>query len=265
MSRVVINRLIDGIYEAVLNRPEKRNGVDWDMMLAWRDTARKLAADRSVRAVILRGEGASFSTGLDFGSMTRTPGRIARAFLPMGQANLFQHVCRGWRDIPAPVIAVLHGHCFGAALQLALAADFRYATPDCQLSILEAKWGLVPDMSGTLTLRELVGMDQAKLLTLTGRIIDGTEAARIGLVTASDDDPMSQATSLAAEICTRSPDSVATGKRLLQDNWHAGERTAMSRERWSQLGLILGGNFREAMRANLEKRPPAFKARRWRR
>lgn len=263
MSRVEVRPLADGVVEAVLNRPEKHNGVDWEMMLGWRDTAKRLAADRSVRAVILRGEGPTFSSGLDFGSFTGSPGRIARGFMPWGRTNLFQEICRAWRDIPAPVIAVLHGRCFGAGIQLALAADFRFATPDCELSVMEAKWGLVPDMSGTVTLRELVGIDQAKLLTLTGRKIDGVEAGRIGLVTGVHDDPLTVAMDLAAEICTRSPDAVAVGKQLLQDNWYASERQAFARERWLQLGLITGGNFREALKANFQKRAPDFKRRSW--
>jgi enoyl-CoA hydratase/carnithine racemase len=263
MSRVEIRPLGNGVVAVALNRPEKHNGVDWKMLVAWRDAAVQLAADREVRAVILHGEGESFCSGLDFGSFTSTPGRNAQAFMPRGRANLFQEVCRAWRDIPAPVIAVLHGRCFGAGIQLALAADFRYTTPDCQLSVMEAKWGLIPDMSGSITLRELVGIDQAKLLTFTGRAIDGVEAARIGLVTDVVDDPMAVARSLADEICTRSPDSVAVGKQLLQANWFATERQALARERWLQLGLLVGGNFREAMKANFQKRPPSFKPRSW--
>lgn len=263
MSRVEIRPLGNGIVEAVLNRPEKHNAVDWKMMKAWRDTAYTLAKDRSIRAIILRGEGASFCSGLDFASLTKTPQRIAQGFVPWGRTNLFQEVCRAWRDIPAPVIAVLHGRCFGAGIQLALAADFRYTTPDCEISVLEAKWGLVPDMSGTITLRELVGIDQAKLLTFTGRKILGTEARRIGLVTDASDDPLAAARALAEEICTRSPDSVAVGKKLLQENWFASENKALSRERWLQLGLLLGGNFREAVKANFQKRSPDFKKRSW--
>jgi enoyl-CoA hydratase/carnithine racemase len=250
----------------VLNRPEKHNGVDWQMMLAWRDTARALKADRSLRAVILRGEGQSFCSGLDFGSFTNSPARIARGFVPWvpwGSTNLFQEVCRAWRDIPVPVIAVLHGRCYGAGVQLALAADFRFTTPECELSVMEAKWGLIPDMSGTITLRDLVGIDQAKLLTLTGRMIDGVEAGRIGLVTEVLDEPMAAAVSLAQEICTRSPDSVAVGKRLLQDNWHASERNALARERRVQWMLMIGGNFREALKANFAKRTPKFSPRSW--
>ncbi len=263
MSRVEIRPLGDGIVEAVLNRPEKHNGVDWHMMQAWKNTAKQLSRDRDVRAVILRGEGASFCSGLDFGSFTGSPGRIAYGFTPFGKTNLFQEVCRAWRDIPAPVIAVLHGRCYGAGIQLALAADFRYSTPDCELSVMEAKWGLIPDMSGTITLRELVGIDQAKLLTYTGRKIDGTEARRIGLVTDTSDDPMALAQALAEEICTRSPDSVAVGKQLLQENWYAPEAKALARERWLQFGLIAGGNFREALKANFQKRTPEFKKRSW--
>ena len=263
MARVEIRTLKPGIVEVVLNRPEKHNGIDWGMLNAWRETPRQLQKDRSIRAVILRGEGSSFCAGLDFGSFTKTPGRIAQAFVPLGRTNLFQQACMAWRDLPQPVIAVLHGKCYGGGIQLALAADFRFATPDCELSLLEAKWGLIPDMSGTVTLRELVGMDQAKLLTYTGRKISGEEADRIGLVTASADDPMALALEVAEEVCTRSPDSVAVGKKVLQANWTASEGAALARERRQQLLLLMGANFKEAVKANFEKRMPSFRPRSW--
>ena len=160
--RVRIEPAQDGVVHAVLSRPEKHNGVDWDMLIAWRDTARALARDRDLRAVILRGEGPSFCSGLDFGSFMKRPDQMARAFLPHGATNLAQEACWAWRRIQAPVIAAVHGRCYGAGVQLALAADFRISTPDSELSVMEAKWGLIPDMTATLTLRELVGMDSGK-------------------------------------------------------------------------------------------------------
>ncbi len=260
MSRIVIDRTPEGIATVVLSRPDRRNAIDWDMLTALARTSRELKRDRSLRAVILRGEGQSFCSGLDFPRMTKVPHRLAQAFFTpaTGKSNLFQEACWGLRDLPVPVIAALHGHCFGGGMQIALAADFRFATPGCQLSVMEAKWGLIPDMSGTVALRELVGIDQAKLLTYTGRVIDGEEAYRIGLVTEATADPLAMAQEIAAEIVTRSPDSVAAGKRLLQDNWVADERSALARERRMQLLVMAGRNFREAMRANFDKVAPRF-------
>jgi len=267
MKRIEVTDLGNGITEVVLNRPEKHNGVDWAMLQAWRRVPRELGRDRAIRAVVLRGEGPSFCSGLDFGDFARRPDRILRAFVPAGRANMAQAAVWDWRDLPFPVIAALHGRCYGGGLQLALAADFRIATPDCELSVLEGRWGLIPDMSGTLALREVVGIDQAKLLAMTARKISGRQALAIGLVTEVADDPVGAARALAAELAAKSPDAVAACKRLFQGNWLAPEGEALARERRLQTPLLLGRNFRAALRANFAKRVPRFADRsplRWR-
>lgn len=247
-----------------MTRDDKYNALDWEMLNGLVDAARAVGRERSVRVVILSGEGRAFSSGLDFPSFTKQPGRMLRGFLKYGvkSTNLFQEAAYCWRRLPVPVIAVLHGRCYGGGLQIALGADFRFATPDCELSILEAKWGLVPDMTGTVTLRELLPIDQAKLLTMTGRTFDGTEALALHLVTGVGVDPMAMAESLAAELRTRSPDSVAATKQLFQETWIAGVRRAFSKESTSQLGLLLRPNQRIAMKANFEKTTPSWKPRR---
>mmetsp|Transcript_11359 Transcript_11359/g.16578 ORF Transcript_11359/g.16578 Transcript_11359/m.16578 type:complete len:399 (-) Transcript_11359:198-1394(-) len=166
--------------------------------------------------------------------------------------NLAQDIAYIWRDIPVPVIAVLGGMCFGGGLQLALGADMRYATPDCRLSIMESKWGLIPDMSATITLRELVSIDVAKELTYTGKIIDGIEAQKIGLVTRCHEDPMKEAIAVAEVIATRSPDAVAAAKVLYQRTWvDKNEKESLELETdiqkrllpsWNQL-VAAGKNF----------------------
>jgi len=176
-------------------RSDKYNALDWDMLCALVDTAEKIGRNKSLRAVILQGEGKAFCSGLDFPSFTKQPAKMVRGFLKYGvkTTNLFQEVAWCWRRLPVPVIAVIHGYCYGGGVQIALGADFRYTTPDCEFSILEAKWGLVPDMTGTVTLRELLPMDQAKLLTMTGRMFDGTEARALNLVTGVSADPLAEA------------------------------------------------------------------------
>ena len=243
-----------------LSRPDKRNAVNFPMMEGLVDAARSLRKDRTLRAVVISGEGASFCAGLDFGSVTKQPAKIAKAFIkvPGRNTNLFQECAWAWRRLPVPVIAVLHGHCLGAGIQLALAADFRFATPDCQLSIMEAKWGLIPDMSGTVSLRELMPMDQAKLLTMTGRVLSGEEALRLGLVTAVSDDPMSSAEELIAELQTRSPDSVAATKVLFHETWSADEDDAFKVERKIQKLLLMGKNQKRAMKAAMKKAAASF-------
>lgn len=264
MSERVRLEVRDEVAYVTLVRSDKYNALDWEMLCALVDAADRIAADKSVRAVILRGEGKAFCSGLDFPSFTKQPMRMVRGFLKYGvkTTNLFQEVAWCWRRLPVPVIAVIHGYCYGGGLQIALAADFRFTTADCEFSILEAKWGLVPDMTGTVTLRELLPMDQAKLLTMTGRMLTGEEALRLHLVTDVSADPLAQAEALVAEIRTRSPDAVAATKQLFQETWVAGVRRAFSRESWIQLGLLLGKNQKIATQANFKKEKPVFEPRR---
>jgi len=238
-----------------LNRPDRHNGMDLQMLNAVREAARRLRADRSVRAVIIRGEGPSFCAGLDVKAVfgDRRAARAAVAALYAPARNRFQDWSLAWRELAVPVIAAVHGHCLGAGLQLALGADIRIATAGAQLSVMEAKWGLVPDMGGAALLRELVGIDGAKELAMTGRVVSGADASALGLVTHLSEEPLRAATELAEEMAARSPDAVAAAKFLMQDAWHGHERGALAAERRWQRRLIGGPNQRIAMERNLEK------------
>ncbi|KHL11082.1 enoyl-CoA hydratase/carnithine racemase [Mumia flava] len=252
---------IDGPIASVrLNRPDKLNGVDLALLHELIAVSRTIRADRSVRAVLLSGEGRSFSAGLDFGSVMSDRTRMWRGFVPnpLSGQNLFQHACWTWRELPVPVVAVVRGHCYGAGLQLALAADFRFTTPDAKWSVLEAKWGLVPDMSGTASLRELVGGDVARRLAMTGEVIDGTTAHGYGLATGVADDPAVPARDLVDAILTRSPDSVAATKSLLNRTRHARVRTAFAIERRLQLAMFRAKNTAAAQKAGAKGETPAF-------
>lgn len=260
---------IDGPVALVcLTRPEQHNGMDFRMLDAVRRAARRLRRDRQVRAVILHGEGPSFCAGLDVKSVLGNPvaAAVGLAALMAPSRNRFQDWSMAWRDVPAPVIAAIHGNCFGAGLQLALGADIRLATPDARLSVMEVKWGLVPDMGGAALLRELVPLDVAKELAMTGRILTGTEAHALGLVTHVTETPLEQARALAAEIITRSPDAVAAAKFLLQESWHAAEPDALAAERKWQRRVLAGRNQRIAVRRNASRDPdqpvPPFRPRR---
>jgi enoyl-CoA hydratase/carnithine racemase len=158
---------------------------------------------------------------------------------------------------------VIRGHCFGGGLQLALAADFRFATPDSELSIMEAKWGLIPDMSGSVTLRELLPMDLAKRLTMTAEVFDGTKALEYGLVSGVSDDPLKDAEALAGELIARSPDAVALTKRLFQTTWTRSPRSALWAESWLQQKLMRGANHKIVRKANLAKELPRYVARKF--
>lgn len=263
MSERVLLEIHDGIATVTLNRAEKYNGLDLPMLRALVATARRVGADRSVRVVILAGAGKAFCAGLDFASVGKSPVAFARAGLklPGQQTNLFQQACWAWRELPVPVIAVLHGHCFGGGMQLALAADFRFATPDCELSIMEGKWGLIPDMTGSVTLRELVPMDVAMRLTMTAEIFDGRQALAYGLITEVADDPRAAAETLAGQLITRSPDALALTKQLLHSTWTQSPRWAFLTETLLQARLLRGANHRIARAANFAKELPRYVAR----
>jgi len=262
---VEIKSLGDGIQNVVLSRPSKMNALDMSMFESIAAAAAQLRDDPSVRAIILSGEGRAFCTGLDVKSVANplkeggggchNPLRNIERLLerPSGYGrpypggttslgNLAQDVGYLWRDLPVPVIASLHGMCFGGGMQIALGADMRFATPDCRLSIMEAKWGLIPDMSASVTLRELVRIDVAKELTMTGRTITGEEAAELGLVTRCVEDPMEESIKVAKEIVARSPDSVAATKRLYQETWVAPEEHCLKEETIIQRQLLASYN-----------------------
>lgn len=251
----------DGAVATVsLNRPDQHNGLDLPSFHAIVDAARSLRQRKDLRTVILRGEGPSFCAGLDVKSAFSSLPKFARDFATFGirRRNVFQEVGMCWRDLPVPVIAVLHGACFGGGLQIALGADFRIAAPDARLSIMEVKWGLIPDMSGTVTLRELMPIDQAKYLTMTGRILSGIDALNYNLVTEVADDPLAAAKALASELSRRSPDALSLGKSLLQRNWLVSENAALKRERAYQFKLLNSRNQRIAVKANTDKHAPEF-------
>lgn len=247
------------VAEVILSRPEKHNAVIPETLTELIRIGKALRRDRDLRAVIIRGDGPSFCSGLDIPSFMREPRHILRHFLrPLWRStNNFQEVAWVWRRLPVPVIAVLHGRCYGAGMQLALAADFRLATPDCELSVMEARWGLIPDMSGTVSLRELMPMDQAKWLAMTAEVFDARRGQTLGLITATHADPLAAAHAMAATLCERSPDSVAATKFLLQRTWTASEFKAFLLERCYQLPLLFGGNQRIAVkRVQGDAKPP---------
>ena len=263
-DRLLLDVRDDGggrIAYVTLNRAAKYNGLDLAMLQALASLPKRIAADPSIRAVILTGDGPAFCAGLDFAAVARTDRlTMARSFLklPGRTTNLFQQACWAWRQLPVPVIAVLHGHCFGGGMQLALAADFRFATPDCELSIMEAKWGLIPDMTGTVTLRELVPMDVAKRLAMTAEIFDGARALDYGLLTGVSDEPLEEAEALVGQLLARSPDALAITKRVLHRTWTQTPRRAFWAETVHQARLMRGANHRIARAANLARELPRY-------
>ncbi|WP_446665885.1 crotonase/enoyl-CoA hydratase family protein [Flexivirga sp. B27] len=253
-----------GIADVRLDRPEKLNGLTLPMLRDLTAAARRMRADKGIRAVILSGTGDSFCAGLDFKTVTADPKQLPLGMLPRPWrgTNLFQEACWAWRRVPAPVIAAVHGHCYGGGVQIALAADLRVTTPDAKWSVLEGKWGLIPDMTGVRTLSELVGIETAKRLTMTAEVISGDEAARLGLVGQVDAQPYDAARALAESLAKRSPDQLAATKKIFDRSWRSSPRRTFSRERWEQTKLLLGTNAKIARVSGLKREDPVFRARR---
>lgn len=256
----VDHQITDGIAHVRLTRADKLNALTLTTLDELIATAKELRQDRTLRAVVISGDGDSFCAGLDFASALKSPAGILKAFVPLPWrgTNAFQEACWAWRRLPVPVIAAVSGHCYGGGLQLALAADFRIATPESEWSVLEARWGLIPDMSGIRSIAELVGIDTAKKLTMTAQMLSGKEAADLGLVTELAADPVAAAHDLAREIALRSPDSVAAAKRLFNDTWTSSPRATFARERAEQLVLLAIANTKAAREAAFKKVLPEF-------
>ncbi|PZC50281.1 MAG: Enoyl-CoA hydratase/carnithine racemase [Chloroflexi bacterium] len=255
----------DGVADVRLNRPEKMNALDPAMFDAIREAAASVSADASIRAVVLSGAGRAFCAGLDFQSFQAMEGRPPRENTgdllskgPQTRANAAQSVAWAWREAPMPVIAAVHGVAFGGGLQIALGADIRFVAPDARLSIMEGRWGLVPDMAGTQLLRHVAREDFVKELTYTARIVQGVEAVEVGLATHVSEEPREAALALAREIAQKSPHAVRAQKALLNQSVELDAATGLALEASLQASLIGTPNQQEAVRANLEKRPATY-------
>jgi enoyl-CoA hydratase/carnithine racemase len=236
-----------------LNRAEKRNALDMAMFKAIDKISRQLKQNRKIRAVIVQGSGEDFCSGLDVKSVLSQRSSamsLLAKWLP-GQANLAQRVSVNWRKIPVPVIMVIQGRCWGGGLQIALGADFRFTTTEASLSIMEGKWGLIPDMGANLALRELVAKDIALKLAMTAEVVSAQRALEMGLITGVSDDPLQQAMQLVEQITERSPDAVGAVKRLYQNTWFRAEWLMLARESYYQLKILMGKNQNRAVKRQL--------------
>ncbi|HXX47754.1 MAG TPA: crotonase/enoyl-CoA hydratase family protein [Myxococcota bacterium] len=258
--------LMDGVADVRMCRADKMNAIDAAMFTELQEAGRALAQDRHVRAVVLSGEGRAFCAGLDMESFAAMAGPRSggggtdpKLFeRSQSGANRAQLAAWVWQELPVPVIAAVHGVAYGGGLQIALGADLRLVAPDARLSVMEVKWGLIPDMSGTQTLRRLVRLDVAKELTFTGRVVSGEEAVALGLATRTSAKPREDALALAREIAGKSPDAVRAAKRLLQEAWQGSVADGLQLEEQLQRSLIGKPNQLEAVKANFEKRTPKF-------
>lgn len=260
MSDRVLLTIDNGVATARLNRPDKLNGLDLEMFEALIETGKTIAADNSIRAVVLHGEGKAFCAGLDFMSFMGGP-EIGGRLLDRGDespANVAQRAAWVWQEVPVPVIAAVHGVAFGGGLQIALGADIRIVAPDAKMSVMEIKWGLVPDMSITQTLLRQVPLDLAKELTFTGRVLSGVEAVELGVATKLADDPLRAALDMAKQIASKSPHAIRAGKALFNEAVELSRADALRLETDLQRELLGSPNQMEAVQANMAKRDPDF-------
>jgi enoyl-CoA hydratase/carnithine racemase len=248
------------VASVVLARPERLNALNAELIEAIVAAADELGRDRSCRAVVLSGEGRGFCSGIDLEALRAASGGCERvidiATEVEGGANIAQQAVLLWRSLPAPVIAAVHGVAFGGGLQLALGADVRIVHPRTRMALMEAKWGLVPDMAGMALLPELLRPDVLAELLFTAGEFDGETALRLGLATRTAEAPLAAALELAGRIAELSPDAVRAAKRLLR---HPGPRAELLRAEAAEQGALFGGaNQREAVTAGLAKRRPHF-------
>jgi enoyl-CoA hydratase/carnithine racemase len=262
-QRVTVT-ISDGVAEVRLNRPEKRNALDGAMFAGLVNAGERLASEPGLRAVVLSGAGPDFCAGLDFGSFqAMRDGERLSAQVDLAPARgparaTGQRAAYIWAELPVPVIAAITGNALGGGLQIALGADIRIVAPGARLSVLEIRWGLVPDMTGSQLLPELVGRDVAKDLTFTGRMVSGTEAVALGLATRAEPDPRQAALELAASIAGRSPHAIRAAKRLLDLAGRVDLETGFAAEQ-QEIGALIGSpNQAEAVAAEFERRPPRF-------
>lgn len=259
-GRVTITLEEGGVAQVRLARPDKLNALDRPMFEALVEACEALSRMPGLRVVVLAGEGRAFCAGLDVASFAGWPGPEAPDITQRthGIANIYQQAALQWRQLPVPVIAALHGVCLGGGLQIASGADFRVAAPDARLSIMEMKWGIIPDMAGFALWRGLVREDDLRELIYTAREFSGEEARGLGLVTILDADPLARATAIARAISGRNPHAIRKAKHLANSRHDLPIAELLVEEARAQHELIYSKNQLEAVMSQLQGREPRF-------
>ncbi|SDI66873.1 Enoyl-CoA hydratase/carnithine racemase [Ferrimonas sediminum] len=249
MSEKVKLAVKEGVAWVALNRPDKCNALDYELFKALVSVQKQLLRRRDVRVVILFGEGRDFCSGIDIKSLFNSPSSAMKLLFKVfpWRANLAQRVNTGWRDLPVPVIAAIDGRCWGGGMQIALGADFRIAAPDASLAVMEGRWGLIPDMGGTLALREQLPQDQALMLSMMAEPVDAQRALELNLVTEVAEQPKLRAEILAQALIERSPNALAEVKRLYRRQGFASNGRILIGETWGQIKMMLSKNQRIAV------------------
>ena len=259
-DRVSIDLADNGVAQVRFTRGDKMNALDGAQFEAVLEAGQALREMKGLRVAVLSGEGRAFCAGLDLSSMA-AGGSNPQAKLvdrTHGNANRAQEAAMTWRKCPVPVIAAIHGVCFGGGLQIASGADIRVVHPATRMAVMEMKWGLVPDMGGYALWRGLVRDDILRELTYTNREFSGEEALGLGFATMIDEDPLARATALAETIANKNPDAIRGSKRLFKVMQEEGEDAILLAESREQDGIMRTPNQVEAVMAEMEKRPPRF-------
>jgi enoyl-CoA hydratase/carnithine racemase len=266
MNDAVIVESSEGIVTVTLNRPEKRNAIDGQIIDGLLAALESIKADRSARVVVLAGAGDGFCAGLDManmgdmlsGDLTADSAADAYDELSPAGANRVQQLGWGWQELSVPVIAAVHGAAMGGGLNLALGADIRVVAPDAKLGFVEISFGLLPDMSATQSLRHLVGLERMKELILTGRRFTGAQAYDYGMAAILSPHPREEALAIARTIAGRNPDAVRAAKKLLNDAVFSSTHDGLVAESSCSRELLGTPNQMEAVMATFERRDANF-------
>ena len=257
MAEVVRYEVVDGVAVVTIDRPDVRNALSREVFEQLPERAAKAGEDDTVGAVLLRGADGNFSSGLDVSMMGELASEVDHAFIASLQDSF-----TAFEDLDKPTVALVEGYCLGGGIQLAAACHVRIVAPSARISVLERRWGLVPDLGGTYRLPRLVGQGRATELILTARTVEAEEALAIGLgeVAVGADDPYGEALAWTATLAA-GPGAVRRTPRLVRENVTRTRDGAMKAERDAQLECIAGPDTTEAAVAWFEKRDPQFSGR----
>ena len=263
-DRISITMLEDGIADVRMTRVDKMNALDGAQWNALVEAIDQLQATPGLRVVVLSGEGRAFCAGLDLSSLQgdRDPGASSAggslADRTKGISNNAQYAAYGWRELPVPVIAAVHGVAFGAGSQIMAGADIRIVHPDTRIAIMEMKWGLVPDVGGMPLWRTQVADDVLREMIYTNREFNGVEAKEMGFATHVADDPLAKAMELARVIANKNPHAIRGAKRMCNALATATDGELLQMESDEQLKVMRTPNQMEAVMAEMQKRKPNF-------
>jgi enoyl-CoA hydratase/carnithine racemase len=258
VSEKVRYEVSDSVALVTIARPEVRNAMDMDVFDGLTEAGRRAANDASVRAVVVAGDGANFSSGID--TTVFTAGDSSPAEIDIAR---LQRSFSVFEEMLKPSIAAVAGPTFGAGIQLAIACDFRVAGADAELSVMETRWGIIPDLGGTQRLPRLIGLGRAKELAMTARRVGAEEALQIGLVNkiVPAGDHLTASLSWARELAAGPPLALAAIKRLANAAFETPVGPGLGREVAAQRRILASNDFVEAVTARMQKREPRFEAR----